>query len=138
MIFLRLRSARLLSSKIDISFYNWEIMHIDNAYLRCFQSNFLRSSICILCCSSIHILCRSNYIEKLYRFSDNLSIRFASDFRFKAFDYKQINALSSIALLRCIIMNIFVLSLLFYLVFYIVFHRCFVDLIRFFSNIELF
>ncbi len=34
-------------------------------------------------------------------------------------------------------MNIFILSLLFYLVSYIVFHRCFVDLIRFFSNIEL-
>jgi len=82
-------------------------------------------------------LCRSSYIEKLYHLSNNLSIRFASDFRFKAFDYKQINALSSIALLRCIIMNIFVLSLLFYLVFYIVFHRCFVDFIRFFSNIEL-
>jgi len=98
LIFLRLRSARLLSSKIDISFYNWKIMHINNAYLRCFQSNFL--------CSSIHILCCSSYIEKLYRLSDNLSIRFASDFRFKAFNYKQISALSSIALLRCIIMNI--------------------------------
>jgi len=129
LISFRLRSAHLLSSKIDISFYNWEIMHIDNAYLRCFQSNFLRSSICILC--------RSSYIEKLYHFSDNLSIRFTSDFQFKAFNYKQISALSSIALLRCIIMNIFVLSLLFYLVFYIVFHRCFVDLIHFFSNIEL-
>ncbi len=80
---------------------------------------------------------RSSYIEKLYRLSDNLSIRFASDFRFKAFDYKPIIALFSIALLRCIIMNIFVLSLLFYLVSYIVFHRCFVDLIYFFSNIEL-
>ncbi len=34
-------------------------------------------------------------------------------------------------------MNIFVLSLLFYLVSYIVFHYCFVDLIHFFSNIEL-
>jgi len=129
LIFLRSCSAHLLSSKIDISFYNWEIMHIDNAYLRCFWSNFLCSSICILC--------RSSYIEKLYRLSDNLSIRFASDFRFKAFDYKQISALFSIALLRCIIMNIFVLSLLFYLVSYIVFHRCFVDLIYFFSNIEL-
>jgi len=129
LIFLRLRSTRLLSSKIDISFYNWEIMHINNAYLRCFWSNFLRSSICILC--------RSSYIEKLYRLSDNLSIHFASDFQFKAFDYKQISALSSIALLRCIIMNIFVLSLLFYLVSYIVFHHCFVNLIHFFSNIEL-
>jgi len=129
LISFRSRSARLLSSKIDISFYNWKIMHIDNAYLRCFWSNFLCSSICILCCS--------NYIEKLYRLSDNLSICFASDFWFKAFDYKQINALFSIALLRCIIMNIFVLSLLFYLVSYIVFHRCFVDLIHFFSNIEL-
>ncbi len=129
MIFLRLRSTRLLSSKIDISFYNWEIMHINNVYLRCFWSNFLRSSICILC--------RSSYIEKLYRLSNNLSIRFASDFQFKAFDYKQISALSSIALLRCIIMNIFVLSLLFYLVSYIVFHRCFVNFIHFFSNIEL-
>jgi len=122
-------SAHLLSFKIDISFYNWKIMHIDNAYLHCFQNNFLCNSICILCCSS--------YIEKLYHFSDNLSIRFASDFRFKAFNYKQINALSSIALLRCIIMNIFVLLLLFYLVSYIVFHCCFVDLIRFLSNIEL-
>ncbi len=129
MIFLRLHSAHLLSSKIDISFYNWEIMHINNAYLHYFQSNFL--------CSSIHILCRSSYIEKLYCLSDNLSIHFASDFQFKAFNYKQISALSSIALLRCIIMNIFVLLLLFYLVFYIVFHCCFVDLIRFFSNIEL-
>jgi len=129
LIFLRLRSTRLLSSKIDISFYNWEIMHINNVYLRCFWSNFLRSSICILC--------RSSYIEKLYRLSNNLSIRFASDFQFKAFDYKQISALSSIALLRCIIMNIFVLSLLFYLVSYIVFHRCFVNFIHFFSNIEL-
>jgi len=138
LIFLRLRSARLLSSKIDISFYNWKIMHINNAYLRCFRSNFLRSSIRILCCSSICILCRSSYIEKLYYLSNNLSICFASNFRFKAFDYKQISALSSITLLRCIIMNIFVLSFLFYLVSYIVFHRCFVDLIRFFSNIELF
>jgi len=129
LIFLRLRSAHLLSFKIDISFYNWKIMHIDNAYLHCFQSNFLCSSICILCCSS--------YIEKLYRLSNNLSIHFASDFQFKAFNYKQINALFSIALLRCIIMNIFVLSLLFYLVSYIVFHCCFVDLIHFFSNIEL-
>ncbi len=129
MIFLRLHSAHLLSSKIDISFYNWKIMHINNTYLRCFWSNFLCSSICILC--------HSNYIEKLYYFSDNLSIHFASDFWFKAFNYKQINALSSIVLLRCIIMNIFVLSLLFYLVFYIVFHHCFVDLIHFFSNIEL-
>ncbi len=129
MIFLRLRSARLLSSKIDISFYNWKIMHINNAYLHCFWSNFLRSSIHILCCSS--------YIKKLYRLNDNLSIHFASNFWFKAFNYKQINALSSIALLRCIIMNIFVLSLLFYLVSYIVFHRCFVDFIHFFSNIEL-
>ena len=129
MIFLRSRSAHLLSSKIDISFYNWEIMHIDNAYLRCFWSNFL--------CSSIRILCRSSYIKKLYRLSDNLSIRFASDFRFKAFNYKQISALSSIALPRCIIMNIFVLSLLFYLISYIVFHCCFVNLIHFFSNIEL-
>ncbi len=137
MISLRSRSARLLSSKIDISFYNWKIMHIDNAYLRCFWSNFLCNSICILCCSSICILCCSSYIKKLYYFSDNLSIRFASDFQFKAFNYKQISALSSIALLRCIIMNIFVLSLLFYLIFYIVFHRCFVDLIHFFSNIEL-
>ncbi len=129
MIFLHSRSAHLLlSSKIDISFYNWKIMHTDNAYLRCFQSNFLCSSICILCCS--------NYIEKLYHLSDNLSIRFASDFQLKAFDYKQISALSSIALLRCIIMNIFVLSLLFYLVSDIVFHCCFVDLIRFFSNVE--
>ncbi len=33
--------------------------------------------------------------------------------------------------------NIFVLSLFFYLVSYIVFHCCFVDLIHFFSNIEL-
>jgi len=129
LISLRSRSARLLSSKIDISFYNWKIMHIDNAYLRCFWSNFL--------CSSIRILCCSSYIEKLYCLSDNLSIRFASDFQFKAFNCKQISALSSIALLRCIIMNIFVLSLLFYLIFYIVFHRCFVDLIHFFSNIEL-
>jgi len=129
LIFLHSRLTHLLSSKIDISFYNWEIMHIDNAYLHCFWSNFLCSSICILCCSS--------YIEKLYHFSNNLSICFASNFRFKAFNYKQVSALSSIALLRCIIMNIFVLSLLFYLVFYIVFHRCFVDLIHFFSNIEL-
>jgi len=129
LIFFRLRSARLLSSKIDISFYNWKIMHINNAYLCCFWSNFL--------CSSIRILCRSSYIKKLYCLSDNLSIRFASDFQFKAFNYKQISALSSIALLRCIIMNIFVLSLFFYLVFYIVFHCCFVNLIRFFSNIEL-
>ena len=129
MIFLRSCSAHLLlSSKIDINFYNWEIMHTDNAYLCCFQSNFLCNSICILCCSS--------YIEKLYRLSDNLSIRFASDFQLKAFNYKQISALSSIALLRCIIMNIFVLLLLFYLVSDIVFHYCFVDLIRFFSNIE--
>ncbi len=59
------------------------------------------------------------------------------DFQFKAFDYKQINALFSIALLRCIIMNIFILSLLFYLVFYIIFYRCFVDFIHFFSNIKL-
>ncbi len=137
MIFLRLRSARLLYSKIDISFYNWKIIHIDNAYLRCFQSNFLCNSICILCRSSIYILCCSSYIEKLYHLSDNLSIRFASDFQFKEFNYKQVSALFSIALLRCIIMNIFVLSLLFYLVSYIVFHRCFVDLIHFFSNIEL-
>jgi len=129
LIFLHSRSARLLSSKIDISFYNWKIMHIDNAYLHCFWSNFL--------CSSIYILCRSSYIEKLYRLSDNLSIRFASDFQFKAFDYKQVSALSSIALLRCIIMNIFVLSLFFYLVSYIVFHCCFVDFIHFFSNIKL-
>ncbi len=117
-------------------------MHTNNAYLRYFQSNFLCNSICILCCSS--------YIEKLYHLSDNLSIRFASDFRLKAFDYKQISALSSIALLRCIIMNIFVLSLLFfrscsfalvlsllfYLISYIVFHCCFVNLIHFFSNVE--
>ncbi len=137
MISLRSRSARLLFSKIDISFYNWKIMHIDNAYLCCFWSNFLCSSICILYRSSIRILCCSSYIEKLYCLSDNLSIRFASDFQFKAFNYKQISALSSIALLRCIIMNIFVLSLLFYFIFYIVFHRCFVDLIHFFSNIEL-
>ena len=129
MISLHLRSAHLLSSKIDISFYNWEIMHIDNAYLYCFQSNFL--------CSSIHILCRSSYIKKLYHLSDNLSICFASDFQFKAFNYKQISTLFSIALLKCIIMNIFVLSLLFYLIFYIVFHCCFVNLIHFFSNIEL-
>jgi len=129
LIFLRSRSAHLLSSKIDISFYNWKIMHINNAYLHCFQSNFFCSSICILCCSS--------YIEKLYCLSNNLSIRFASDFQFKAFDYKQISTLSSIALLRCIIMNIFVLSLLFYLVSYIVFHCCFIDLIHFLSNIEL-
>ena len=129
MIYLHSRSARLLlSSKIDISFYNWEIMHTNNAYLCYFQSNFLCNSICILCCSS--------YIEKLYHLSDNLSIRFASDFRLKAFDYKQISALSSIALLRCIIMNIFVLSLLFYLISYIVFHCCFVNLIHFFSNVE--
>jgi len=129
LIYLHSRSARLLlSSKIDISFYNWEIMHTNNAYLRYFQSNFLCNSICILCCSS--------YIEKLYHLSDNLSIRFASDFRLKAFDYKQISALSSIALLRCIIMNIFVLSLLFYLISYIVFHCCFVNLIHFFSNVE--
>ncbi len=104
-------------------------MHIDNAYLHCFWSNFLCSSICILC--------RSSYIEKLYCFSNNLSIHFAFDFQFKAFNYKQISALFSIALLRCIIMNIFVLSLLFYLVYYIVFHRCFVNFIHFFSNIEL-
>jgi len=129
LIFLCSRSAHLLSSKIDISFYNWKIMHIDNTYFHCFQSNFLCSTICILCCSS--------YIEKLCHLSDNLSICLASDFQFKAFDYKQISALSSIALLRCIIMNIFILSLLFYLISYIVFHRCFVDLIRFFSNIEL-
>ncbi len=129
MIFLRLRSAHLLSFKIDISFYNWEIMHIDNAYLCCFWSNFLCSTICILC--------HSSYIEKLCHFSNNLSICLASDFQFKAFDYKQINALSSIALLKCIIMNIFVLSLLFYLISYIVFHCCFVNLIHFFSNIEL-
>ncbi len=129
MIFLRLRSARLLSFKIDISFYNWEIMHINNAYFCCFQSNFL--------CSTIHILCYSSYIKKLYHLNDNLSICLVSDFQFKAFNYKQINALSSIALLRCIIMNIFVLSLLFYLVSYIVFHRCFIDLIHFFSNIKL-
>jgi len=103
-------------------------MHTNNAYLRYFQSNFLCNSICILCCSS--------YIKKLYHLSDNLSIRFASDFRLKAFDYKQISALSSIALLRCIIMNIFVLSLLFYLISYIVFHCCFVNLIHFFSNVE--
>jgi len=136
LIFLRLRSARLLSSKIDISFYNWEIMHINNAYLHCFWSNFLCSSICILCCNSICILCCNNYIEKLYCLSDNLSIYFAFDFQFKAFNYKQISALFSIALLRCIIMNIFVLSLLFYLVSYIVFHRCFVNFIHFFSNIK--
>jgi len=129
LIFLRLRSAHLLSFKIDISFYNWEIMHIDNAYLCCFWSNFLCSTICILC--------HSSYIEKLCHFSNNLSICLASDFQFKAFDYKQINALSSIALLKCIIMNIFVLSLLFYLISYIVFHCCFVNLIHFFSNIEL-
>ncbi len=84
-------------------------MHTDNAYLHCFQSNFL--------CSSIHILCRSSYIEKLYRLSDNLSIRFASDFRLEAFNYKQVSALSSIALLRCIIMNFLVLALLFDLLF---------------------
>jgi len=137
LIFLRLHSACLLSSKIDISFYNWEIMHIDNAYLHCFQSNFLCNSICIFCCSSIRILCCSNYIKKLYHLNDNFSICFASDFWFKAFNYKQINALFSIALLRCIIMNIFVLSLLFYLISYIVFHCCFVNLIHFFSNIEL-
>ncbi len=130
MIFLCLRSAHLLlSSKIDISFYNWEIMHTDNAYLRCFQSNFL--------CSSIHILCRSSYIEKLYHLSDNLSIHFASDFWFEAFNYKQISALSSIALLRCIIMHALVLALLFYLISDIVFHNCFICLIHFFSNIEL-
>jgi len=137
LIFLRLHSAHLLSFKIDINFYNWEIMHINNAYLHCFWSNFLRSSIHILCRSSIHILCCSSYIKKLYRLNNNLSIHFASNFWFKAFNYKQINALSSIALLRCIIMNIFVLSLLFYLVSYIVFHRCFVNFIHFFSNIEL-
>jgi len=118
----------LLSSKIDISFYNWKIMHTNNAYLRCFQSSFLCSSICILCCN--------NYIEKLYCLSNNLSIRFASDFQLKAFNYKQVSALFSIALLRCIIMNIFVLSLLFYLISDIVFHYCFVNLIRFFSNVE--
>jgi len=129
LIFLRLHSAHLLSFKIDISFYNWKIMHINNAYFRCFQSNFL--------CSIIYILCRSSYIEKLCHFSNNLSICLASDFQFKAFNYKQISALSSIVLLKCIIMNIFVLSLLFYLVFYIVFHCCFVNLIHFFSNIEL-
>ncbi len=129
MIFFCLRSAHLLSFKIDINFYNWKIMHIDNAYLHCFQSNFLCSTICILCCSS--------YIEKLCCLSNNFSICLASDFWFKAFNYKQINALFSIALLRCIIMNIFVLSLLFYLVSYIVFHCCFVNLIHFFSNIEL-
>ncbi len=122
-------STHLLSFKIDISFYNWKIMHINNAYLRCFWSNFLCNTICILCCNS--------YIEKLCHFNNNLSICLASDFQFKAFNYKQINALSSIALLRCIIMNIFVLSLLFYLVSYIVFHCCFVNLIHFFSNIEL-
>ncbi len=137
MIFLRSRSTHLLSSKIDISFYNWEIMHIDNAYFRCFWSNFLCNSIHILCRSSICILSCSSYIEKLYHLNNNLSIRFASDFRFKAFNYKQISALFSIALLRCIIMNIFVLLLLFYLVSYIVFYHCFVDLIHFFSNIEL-
>jgi len=129
LIFLCSCSAHLLlSSKIDISFYNWKIMHTDNAYFHCFQSNFLCSSICILC--------RSSYIEKLYCLSNNLSIRFASDFQLKAFNYKQINALFSIALLKCIIMNIFVLSLLFYLVFDIVFHCCFVDLIHFFSNVK--
>jgi len=129
LIFLRLRSAHLLSSKIDISFYNWKIIHINNAYLCCFWSNFL--------CSTIHILCCNSYIEKLCYLSNNLSIYLVSDFQFKAFDYKQISTLSSIALLRCIIMNIFVLSLLFYLISYIVFHCCFVDLIHFFSNIEL-
>ncbi len=129
MIFLHSCSAHLLSSKIDISFYNWKIMHINNAYLRYFWSNFLCSNICILC--------HSSYIEKLYHLNDNLSIRFASDFQFKAFNYKQISALFSITLLRCIIMNIFVLSLLFYLISYIVFHHCFVDLIHFFSNIKL-
>jgi len=129
LISLRSRSARLLlSSKIDISFYNWEIIHTDNAYLHCFQSNFL--------CRCIRILCRSSYIEKLYRLSDNLSINFTSDFRLEAFDYKQISALSSIALLRCIIMYSLILALFFYLVSYIVFHRCFVDLIRFFSNVD--
>ena len=133
MIILHLCSAHLLLSfKIDINFYNWKIniMHTDNAYFRYFWSNFLCSNICILCCS--------NYIEKLYHLSNNLSIRFAFDFQLKAFNYKQINALFSIALLKCIIMNIFVLMLLFYLVFYIVFHCCFVDLIHFFSNIEKF
>ncbi len=129
MIFLCSRSAHLLLfSKIDINFYNWEIMHTDNAYLCCFQSNFLCNSICILCCS--------NYIEKLCHFNDNLSICLASDFQFKAFNYKQISTLSSIALLKYIIMNIFILSLLFYLISYIVFHHCFVDLIHFFSNVE--
>ncbi len=129
MISLRSHSAHLLSSKIDISFYNWEIMHINNTYLRCFWSNFL--------CSTINILCCSSYIKKLCHFSDNLSICLASDFQFKAFNHKQISALFSIALLRCIIMNIFVLLLLFYLISYIVFHHCFVNLIHFFSNIEL-
>ncbi len=137
MIFLRVCSAHLLYFKINISFYNWKIMHINNAYLHCFWSNFLYSSICILCCSSTHILCCNSYIEKLYCLSDNLSIRFASDFQFKAFNYKQISALSNIALLRCIIMNIFVLWLLFYLVSYIVFHHCFVNLTHFFLNIKL-
>ena len=128
MISLRSCLAHLLSSKIDISFYNWKIMHINNAYFHCFWSNFLYNSICILCCS--------NYIEKLCHFNDNLSICLASDFQFKAFNYKQISTLSSIALLKCIIMNIFILLLLFYLISYIVFHHCFVDLIHFFSNVE--
>jgi len=129
LIFLHLHSTHLLFSKIDISFYNWEIMHINNAYFCYFWSNFL--------CNTIYILYHSNYIEKLCCFSNNLSICLASDFQFKSFNYKQINALSSIALLRCINMNIFVLSLLFYLISYIIFHCCFVNLIHFFSNIEL-
>jgi len=104
-------------------------MHTDNAYLLCFQSNFF---LCItICC-----LCRNSYLSKLCLFNDNFSICFLFNFQLKTFSYKQINALFSIALLRCIIMNSLVLALLFNLVFYIFLHRCFVDIICFHSNVE--
>ena len=38
MIFLRLRSTHLLSFKIDISFYNWKIMHIFIAFKAIFSA----------------------------------------------------------------------------------------------------
>jgi len=132
LIFLHQHSAHLLlSSKIDISFYNWKIMHTDNAYLIWFWSSFLL-------CSDICILRRSNYLAELDLLNDNLCVHFSFNFCLKAFNYKQVStSFSIIALLKCIIMYFLVLALLFYLMSDIVFHNCFVYLIHFFSNIEL-
>jgi len=102
-------------------------MYTNNAYLSHFESNFF---LCINC------LCNNCYFCLLCLFSCNFCIYFEFNFQLEAFNYKQINALFSIALLRCIIMNFLVLALLFNLISYIVLHDYFVNLIHFFSNIE--